>query len=92
VILLFVAFVWLGSLVVLRSEEGFSQLLAGGIVLAISVQAALNIGVVTVVLPTKGIPLPFLSGGGSSLLVSAAAIGVLLNIAKQTGTTEQVEP
>ena len=79
---------WMGSLVVIRSKDGFSQLLAGGIVLAISLQAALNIGVVTVVLPTKGIPLPFLSGGGSSLLVSAAAVGVLLNIAKQTADTE----
>lgn len=88
VILLFIAFIWMGSLVVIRSKEGFSQLLAGGIVLAISLQAALNIGVVTVVLPTKGIPLPFLSGGGSSLLVSAAAVGVLLNIAKQTADTE----
>ncbi len=83
VILLFIIFLWLGILVVLRSENSFSQILAAGIVLAISIQAALNIGVVTVVLPTKGIPLPFLSGGGTSLLLSAAAIGVLLNIAKQ---------
>ena len=83
VILLFMVFIWLGILVVIRSKSSFSQILAAGIVLAISIQAALNIGVVTVVLPTKGIPLPFLSGGGTSLLLSAAAIGVLLNIAKQ---------
>ena len=83
VILLFIIFIWLGILVVIRSRSSFSRILATGIVLAISIQAALNIGVVTVVLPTKGIPLPFLSGGGTSLLLSAAAIGVLLNIAKQ---------
>ncbi len=47
-------------------------------------QAAINIGVVTSVLPTKGIPLPFLSAGGTSLLLTAAASGLLINIARQT--------
>ncbi|UCC97730.1 MAG: cell division protein FtsW [Phycisphaerales bacterium] len=82
VILLFIAFVALGILVVVRCRDQFGRLLAGGIVLAIAIQAALNIGVATVVLPTKGIPLPFVSAGGTSMLLSAAAIGVLLNIAK----------
>ncbi len=82
VILLFLGFLWLGFRVTLRARDGFSRLLAAGITLGIAIQAALNIGVVTVVLPTKGIPLPFVSGGGTSLLVSAAAIGILLNIAK----------
>ena len=84
VILLFIIFVWLGIVVVMRCEDRFGRLLAGGIVLTIAVQAALNIGVVTVVLPTKGIPLPFVSAGGTSMLLSAAAVGVLLNIAKQS--------
>jgi cell division protein FtsW len=84
VILLFIVFVWLGILVVVRCQDRFSQILAGGIVLTIAAQAALNIGVVTVVLPTKGIPLPFVSAGGTSMLLSAAAAGVLLNIAKQS--------
>ena len=51
--------------------------------MAVTIQAAVNIGVVTVVLPTKGIPLPFISAGGTSMLLSAAAVGVLLNIARQ---------
>ena len=84
VILLFVMFVGLGILVVIRCRDPFGRLLAGGIVLAIAIQAALNIGVVTVVLPTKGIPLPFVSAGGTSMLLSAAAVGVLINIAKQS--------
>jgi cell division protein FtsW len=84
VIGLFILFVWLGLRVVLRCKDEFSRLLATGIVLAIGLQAALNIGVVTVVLPTKGIPLPFVSGGGTSLLLSAAAVGVLLNIARDS--------
>jgi len=84
VILLFIIFVWLGILVVMRCRDRFGQLLAGGIVMAIAIQAALNIGVVTVVLPTKGIPLPFVSAGGTSMLLSSAAVGLLLNIAKQS--------
>ena len=85
VIILFIAFVCLGILVIVRTRDRFGQLLASGIVLTIGIQAALNIGVVTVVLPTKGIPLPFVSAGGTSLLLSACAVGVLINIARQTG-------
>ncbi|UCD52890.1 MAG: cell division protein FtsW [Phycisphaerales bacterium] len=85
VIGLFIVFVSMGMIVALRCRDRFGRLLASGIVLTIGVQAALNIGVVTVVLPTKGIPLPFISSGGTSLLLSAAAVGVLLNIASQTG-------
>lgn len=83
VIALFIVFIVLGILVVTRCKEPFGRLLATSIVLAVGVQAALNIGVVTVVLPTKGLPLPFVSAGGTSMLLSAAAVGVLLNIASQ---------
>lgn len=83
IIALFIVFVCLGLAVVRRCRDPFGRLLAAGIVLAIGIQAALNIGVVTVVLPTKGIPLPFVSAGGTSMLLSAAAVGVLLNIAAQ---------
>lgn len=88
VIGLFIAFIWLGILVVVRCKDRFGRLLAAGIVLAIGIQAAINIGVVTVVLPTKGIPLPFVSAGGTSLLLSAGAVGVLLNIARQSSKNE----
>ncbi|MHC4520686.1 MAG: FtsW/RodA/SpoVE family cell cycle protein [Planctomycetota bacterium] len=84
VIMLFIFFLSLGLVVALRCQDRFGRLAASGIVLAIGIQAALNIGVVTVVLPTKGIPLPFISAGGTSMLLSAAAVGVLLNIASQT--------
>lgn len=83
VIGLFVLFICLGWVVVMRCHDRFGRLLAAGIVLTIGIQAALNIGVVTVVLPTKGIPLPFISSGGTSMLLSAVAVGVLLNIASQ---------
>jgi len=91
VILLFIIFVWLGILVVLRCRDHFGRILAGGIVLTIAAQAAVNIGVVTVVLPTKGMPLPFVSAGGTSMLLSAAAAGVLLNIAKQSAKNKSGE-
>ena len=91
VILLFIMLVGLGILVVIRCKDRFGQLLASGIVLAIAIQAALNIGVVTVVLPTKGIPLPFVSAGGTSMLLSAAAVGVLLNIARQSAGEKDLQ-
>jgi len=86
IILLFILFVVLGLVVVTRCRDRFGRLLAAGIVLTIGIQAALNIGVVTVVLPTKGIPLPFVSAGGTSMLLSSAAVGVLLNIAARSGS------
>ncbi len=92
VIGLFVLFICLSWVVVMRCRDRFGRLLAAGIVLTIGIQAALNIGVVTVVLPTKGIPLPFISSGGTSMLLSAAAVGVLLNIASQTDQGDPESP
>jgi len=91
VIGLFIVFVCLGILVVVRCKDPFGQLLAGGIVLTIAIQAAINIGVVTVVLPTKGIPLPFVSAGGTGMLLSAVAVGILSNIAGQSAEMSEEE-
>jgi len=84
VIMIFIAFVVAGMIIVIRCEDRFGRVLAAGIVLTIALQAAINIGVAMVVLPTKGIPLPFVSAGGTSMLLSAGAAGILLNIARQT--------
>jgi cell division protein FtsW len=84
IVALFMLFIVLGLVVVIRCRDPFGRLLAAGIVLTVGVQAALNIGVVTVVLPTKGIPLPFVSSGGTSMLLSSTAVGVLMNIAAHT--------
>ena len=92
VILLFTTLLVLGIILVKRCQCYFGQLLAAGIILSITVQAAINIGVVTVVLPTKGLPLPFISAGGTSMLLTAAMVGVLMNIARQTANqSEQLE-
>jgi cell division protein FtsW len=92
VIALFILFICLGIYVVVRCRDRLGQFLAGGIVLTIAIQAALNIGVVTVVLPTKGMPLPFISAGGTSMLLSSAAVGILLNIARQSASkSDEIE-
>jgi len=65
-----------------RSGDGFNYYLAYGISLMIAVQALINFAVVTGMIPTKGLPLPFISYGGSSLIVNMTAIGLLLNISR----------
>jgi cell division protein FtsW len=84
VALLFFIFAWRGFRAALRSRDGFARFLAAGITTMIVLQAFFNISVVLALLPTKGIPLPFLSYGGSSLFVMLASVGVLLNITQQT--------
>jgi len=84
VILMYTAFLLLGLLVIIRCKDRFGKLLGTGIVFAICLQAAVNIAVVTVVLPTKGIPLPFISAGGTSMLLTAAAVGILISIARHS--------
>jgi cell division protein FtsW len=90
VILLFVLFAVGGIAAAMRCKDRFGRLAAAGIVMAITLQALVNIGVVTVVLPTKGIPLPFISAGGTSMLLTSAAVGVLLNIARQPEPEEEM--
>jgi len=90
ILVLFALFLLFGIRIILRCPDRFGKLLSAGIVFSISIQAAINIGVVTVVLPTKGIPLPFVSAGGTSLLLTAAATGILLNIARQSSESEEL--
>jgi cell division protein FtsW len=90
VILLFVIVVLLGLRVVGRSDNRFAMLTALGIVLWIGLQAVINIGVATAALPTKGISLPLVSYGGSGLLLTAGALGVLMSIAARTAKLNSV--
>ena len=80
---LFVVLAWRGLRIGLRAPDPFGAYLALGITVLIATQAVVNLGVVTGLLPTKGLPLPFISFGGSALLVTMLATGVLLNIAQQ---------
>lgn len=84
VIAVFALFLWRGIRTSLLAPDRFGMLLALGLVTAIVMQALFNISVVLSMVPTKGIPLPFISYGGSSLVLTLAAVGVLLNISQQT--------
>jgi cell division protein FtsW len=87
VLLLFLLFTWRGYRVAINAPDSFGSLLAVGITSMIGLQALINIGVVTGSLPITGIPLPLISYGGSSLLPSLAAIGILLNISSHCRTS-----
>lgn len=82
VLLLFGIVLWRGMRIARLAHEPFGRMLALGITLLIIVQALINMAVVTGLFPTKGIALPLVSYGGSALLVTLAAVGVLLNISK----------
>jgi cell division protein FtsW len=84
VIALFGLFLWRGMRAALRAPDRFGMLLGIGIVTGIVAQALFNMSVVLSMLPTKGIPLPFISYGGSSLVPTLFAVGVLLNISQQS--------
>jgi cell division protein FtsW len=83
VVALFAVFLWRGTRTALRTSDLFGRFLAVGITSMVVVQAFINISVVLGLMPTKGIPLPLISYGGSSLFVTLACIGVLLNVTKQ---------
>jgi cell division protein FtsW len=83
VVTLFAIFLWRGMRVSWRTEDLFGRYLAVGITSMVVLQAFINISVVLGMMPTKGIPLPLVSYGGSSLFVTLACVGVLLNITKQ---------
>ena len=82
VLALFGSLLYGGVCIALRAPDAFGRLLAGGITASLGLQALVNLGAVTGVLPITGVPLPFVSFGGSSLVVSMAAVGVLLSIGR----------
>lgn len=83
VVVVFIALVICGIFISSRARDTFGLLLGSGITFLIGLQAFINIGVVTSTLPNKGMPLPFISYGGSNLLVMLVSVGILLSIARQ---------
>jgi cell division protein FtsW len=84
----FLAIMLCGLFIAARSADPFGFLLGSGLTFLISLQAAINIGVVTSALPNKGMPLPFISYGGSNLLLMLVCVGLLFSIARQARTPE----
>jgi cell division protein FtsW len=83
VVALFVLFVWYGMKVARRAPDLLGFLIASGVTMTIGMQALINMAVVTGLVPTKGISLPFVSYGGSSVVLLMCSVGVLLNVARQ---------
>jgi cell division protein FtsW len=94
IVVAFGLLLWRGTRAALMAPDRFGMLLGIGIVTGIMVQALFNISVVISILPAKGIPLPFISYGGSSIVITLFAVGVLLNISQYAGfvSTEKSAP
>ncbi len=91
VIILFAIYGWRGLRATFTAPDGFGRMLALGVTAMVLFQSLINFAVVLGMVPTKGIPLPFVSYGGSSLLVMLLATGVLLNISQQAGCRTVVD-
>jgi len=83
VVLLFMVLIWQAMRVAFKTENSFGRYLSLGIASMIAIEAIVNIGVSTGALPTKGLPLPFISYGGTALVFHIAAVALLLNVAKE---------
>lgn len=83
-IFLFIVVVIRGLNIAMKARDNFGRLLAGGIVMFIGLQVMINLAAMVVFVPLTGIPLPFISYGGSALIVDLSAVGILLNISKQS--------
>ncbi len=83
-ILLFIIIVWRGFVIALKAKDAFGRLLAAGIISFLGMQIIINLGAMTALFPLTGVPLPFISYGGSALLIDMASVGILLNISKNT--------
>ncbi len=92
VLALFVVLAYAGIRTALRAPDTFGALLATGITAWLCIQAFINIGVVVALLPVTGITLPFISAGGSSLIISFAAVGILVSISRETVERPNQEP
>ncbi|HTQ52766.1 MAG TPA: putative lipid II flippase FtsW [Candidatus Acidoferrales bacterium] len=90
ILLAFVIIVICGIYIALNARDPFGFLLGSGITLLIGLQAAINIGVVTSALPNKGLPLPFISYGGSNLMAMLACVGILFSIARHAPAREKI--
>ncbi len=85
-ICVFFVFLWRGLVVATRAKDVFGRLLAGGIVAFLGIQIMINLGAQTALFPLTGVPLPFISYGGSSLVIDLCSVGILLNIARQASS------
>jgi cell division protein FtsW len=89
VVFCFLVITLAGTTISLQARDRFGMLLGFGITVMLAMQAAVNIGVTTSLLPNKGLPLPFISYGGSNLAFCLLCVGILINIFRQGGTIDR---
>ncbi len=82
----FFIMLWRGLMISISAKDKFGKLLSGAIISFLGIQVVINLAAMTALIPLTGIPLPFISYGGSALIVDLSAVGILLNIAKQRGS------
>ena len=87
IIILFLAFAFRGYRIAYRAPDSFGKLFVIGIITLFTAQAFMNIASITGVFPLTGVPLPFISHGGTALMITIATMGIILNISKGTKTT-----
>jgi len=83
IVILFLLFLWRGVIAASKAKDMYGSLLATGITSVVVIQSLINIAVVTGSMPVTGVPLPFISYGGSSLVINMMFMGILLNITRQ---------
>ena len=83
VILAFIFLIWRGFRIAKRAPDAFGTLIALGITVWIAVQTVINLSAMVALMPLTGVPLPFISYGGSSLIIILAAVGILLNVSRK---------
>ena len=91
VILLYVFLMWRGLKIAQRAPDGLGRLMAAGLSMWLAIEAFINMAVIVGLVPFAGNALPFISAGGSNLLVSLAAVGILLNISRVSARSQEVE-
>jgi len=89
ILALFLLLIWRGLRIALYAPDSFSSLVSFGITFIVAIQVMINVSVVTQLIPVTGMPLPFISAGGSSLIFLMAAMGILLNISKKSPITRR---
>lgn len=92
VLIVFIVLIWSGIKIALQAQDFQAKILGFGIATSIGIYAFTNMGVGVNLLPTTGVPMPFLSYGGSSLITNLLCIGILLNIANETKQSTQLKP
>lgn len=84
IIAVLIIVIWRGFAIAAKAKDNFGKLLAGGIISFLAIQTVINLSAQTALVPLTGIPLPFISYGGSALIVNLCAVGILLNISRQS--------